>query len=374
MKTRELLDNLSKEARRLHVGQKLPANRPVTWELAQRVQADFRYLLDQPGVTIAGIAEAMGDLSRGPLSRFRNLDKPEDFTGDLDRTVRRVNEFMETMGRRKLAQTAKAPEGFVETEVARRMLVVIGKTIELSSMSLITSDAGRGKTLTLKAAESIHPSSIYLRVRRDCRMPKQLVAAVATAIGVPVRGTTHAVTSSVIDRLAGRGRTLLIDEAHQLTPDGLETVRDLHDEAGCPVVLAGTVRLTEAVDDPAVFFGQFSSRIALRYDVTEVLREGLPGGDGPRPLHSIDEIRRLYESDRVRFTADGRLLLTKLANLPGLGGLRLCVKVVQVAAAAAQGEPLDARRLLQVIQTLHGRAFSTARIEPAIDRFRLRVA
>ena len=55
-------------------------------------------------------------------------------------------------------------------------------------------------------------------------------------------------------------------------------VRDRRVEAGCPIILAGTVQLTEAVDDHDLFYGQFSSRIALRYDVSEDLRDGLGFG------------------------------------------------------------------------------------------------
>ena len=43
---------------------------------------------------------------------------------------------------------------------------------------------------------------------------------------------------------------------------------------------------------------------------------------------------QLYESDKVKFTDDGRLLLTKIDNLPGLGGLRLCAKIARVATAS----------------------------------------
>ena len=368
-----ILDQLAREACRLRVGRKLPPADPIPWEKVRLVQDDFRYLLEQPGVTITAIAEAMGDLSRGPLSRFRNAESRDAFGGDLDKTTRRVNQFMETLGRRKLAAAVAPPQGYVETEVARRILLVVSKTIELGGMGVITSDAGRGKTLTLKTAATIHPGSLYLRVRRDTRTPKGLMSMLAEALSVRVVSRTSRVAGEVIAKLGGKGRALLIDEAHQLTHEAFEVVRDLHDEAGCPIILAGTVQLTEAVDDNDLFYGQFSSRIALRYDVSEDLRDGL-GGDDPRPLHSIDEVRQLYESDQVKFTDDGRLLLTKIANLPGLGGLRLCAKIAQVATAAANGELVSARLILDVIRMLHGKAFAVGRIEPAIERCRLRSA
>ena len=156
MSTSKLLDQLAAEARRLKVGQKLPAEDPIPWEAIERVRDDFRYLLDNSSVTITALAEAAGDLSRGPLSRFRGCTSRQDFNGNLDHTARRVNQLMETLGRRALASVSDRPDGFVETEVARRILLVVSKTVEMQAMGLITSDAGRGKTLNA-AGRRGHP-------------------------------------------------------------------------------------------------------------------------------------------------------------------------------------------------------------------------
>lgn len=133
------------------------------------------------------------------------------------------------------------------------------------------------------------------------------------------------------------------------------------------------MKINEAVTDNDLFFGQLSSRVAMRYDLTEDLRGGL-GGGSPKPLHSVDEIRRLYETSKVRFTDEGRLLLTKIANIPGLGGLRLCTKLVEVARPLARGEAIDAALLLKIIRGMHGLAHAADRIERAIERSLIRVA
>ena len=163
------------------------------------------------------------------------------------------------------------------------------------------------------------------------------------------------------------GRCLLIDEAHRLHPDAIELLRDIHDETGCPVVLAGTVKLNDVVADQGLFFGQLSSRVALRYNLADDLQA--TGGDGgPRPLHTLEEIRQLYESDKLRLTDEGRLLLQRIANLPGFGGLRLCAKIMAVAGALGRDEPVDAATLLQILRTLHGRGQTAAQIERAIAK------
>lgn len=363
-RTREILDLIARDERRLRVGQKLPPEGPIAWETIQRIREDLSFLLQQPGVTMPKICDALGEgYSSKLIGRFRNCSKRESFDGDIDATARAVNGFIELMARRS---EAKLPDGYVETEVAKRILTVVDKTIALASIGVVFSDAGRGKSMTLQAAAAIHTGSVLLRVRRPTRSAAGLAKALADAIGIRGAQTSYQASSRFLEATRGTGRCIIIDEAHQLSHDALELVRDIHDEAGLPIILAGTIRLQEAVDDAGQFFGQMSSRIALRYNVVEDLQAG--GGPGGKPLHSVDEIKALYESDKVRLTADGRALLTRIANLPGLGGLRMCGKLVQVASSAAGGELIDAKLLLRVIRSMSDRSFSEGTVEAAIQR------
>ncbi len=363
-RTREILDLIARDERRLRVGQRLPTEGPIPWEQIQLVRDDLAFVLQQQGVTIPKICAALGEAYTPKIiGRFRNCANRETYGGDIDQDTRAINRFIELIARRS---EAKLPGGFIETEVARRILLVVSKTIELASIGVIYADAGRGKTITLQAAAAIHPGSVLLRVRRQTRSAAGLAKALAEVVGLRGVQTSYQASSRLIENLRGTGRCIIIDEAHQLTHDALELLRDIHDEAGLPIVLAGTISLQQAVDDAGAFFAQFSSRIALRYNVVEDLIAG--GGPGGRPLHSVEEIRALYESDKVRLTADGRALLTRIANLPGLGGLRMCGKIVQVASSAAGGEAIDARLLLRIIRTMNDQNFAVNTVEAAIQR------
>lgn len=363
-RTREILDLIAQDERRLRVGQRLPSDGPIPFDTIKLVREDLAYVLTQQGVTIPKLCAALGEpYTTKLITRFRHCSTRESFEGDIDEAARAINGFIELLARRS---EAKLPNGFIETEVARRILVVVSKTIELASIGVIYADAGRGKTMTLQAAAAIHKGSVLLRVRRQTRSSAGLAKALGEAIGLRHLQTSYIASSRFIKTMRGTGRCVIIDEAHQLKHDALELVRDIHDEAGVPVILAGTIRLQEAVDDAGAFFAQMSSRIALRYNVIEDLAAG--GGPGGRPLHSIDEIKALYESDKVRLTADGRALLARIANLPGLGGLRMCGKLIQVATSAAGGELIDAKLLLKVIRTMNDQAFAVNTVEAAIQR------
>lgn len=367
MKPHEIFDKLTQDGRRLRVGHRLPEGQ-LDSKVITAVRDDLRLVLDQEGVTLDKISAASG-ISPSHLHRFIKMETLVDFAGDAQATARRINTFLELVGRRKEAQL---PEGFVRTDVARRMLTLIGKTIELCSIGIIQSDAGRGKTMTMQAARMIYPGSILIRVRRGSHSAGGLCRQMLLELSLKASKQIAYAEAKLIDHLRGTGRALLIDEAHGLSEPAFELLRDLHDECGVPIVLAGTLRLSELVAASDVFSGQFSSRVALRYDVTEDLRGG--GGTDPKPVHSADEIRKLFESDKVRLTDDGRRYLTGLANLPGFGGLRLCAKLVQVTASIMHGKPLDAATLRGVLASMHGKDFALGQVETGLKASRLKIA
>lgn len=244
-RTREILDLIAQDERRLRVGQRLPSDGPIPFDTIKLVREDLAYVLTQQGVTIPKLCAALGEpYTTKLITRFRHCSTRESFEGDIDEAARAINGFIELLARRS---EAKLPNGFIETEVARRILVVVLKTIELASIGVIYAGAGRGKTMTLQAAAAIHKGSVLLRVRRQTRSSAGLAKALGEAIGLRHLQTSYIASSWFIETMRGTGRCVIIDEAHQLKHDALELVRDIHDEAGVPVILAGTIRLQEAV-------------------------------------------------------------------------------------------------------------------------------
>ena len=371
---RDIFDELADASRRLVAGRKLPEGE-LPWESIEQVRRDFRRWHEASGRTLDQVARSLGEgFAATTLHKWLAATGVDNVGCDMQRMTRGINQFIETEGRR--SKVAKPP-GWVETEVARRMLLVIAKAIELNSIGLIYSDAGRGKSLTLQAAAAIFPGSILVRIVTGAHSPAGLTRLLYQASGL--RGNSRKASldqlGKLIDHLRDSDRAILIDEAHRLTPEALEVIRDLHDECGVPFVLVGTHRINEMCSDVDLFYGQFTSRIAIRYDVTEAARGAASGSPSPSSrsqahvLHTVDEIRRLYESDKVRFTGDGLTFLASLANALGLGGLRLCTKLVMVAAQVATAESaarIDAKLLRRVLRRLHGSDFTTHQIERAV--------
>lgn len=356
---KDILDQLQEEARRLRVARKLPEGK-LTWDWIARVQEDFRAFKEKHALSLHDVAKRLGSgYSASVLSQFLSMASDQDYIGDIDRIVRGVNAFMEQFAR---AKDSPRPAGFVETRVAKRMLTTVHNAVELRAIGLIYGPSGIGKSLTLQAAHAMFPGSIMLRTRSTTRGVGGMAKQIAAEMRLRAK-TTFEIQAKLIDALKGTDRPLFIDEAHQLHHGALEFLRDLHDECEIPMVLAGTVKLEETISDTERWYGQFASRTALRCDIAE---DWQPESKHKKPLFTVDEILKVFQSDKVRLTDDGALMLMKIANCMGIGCLRLCRQVVFVAAKLANGEALNAAILSKVMRQMHGRVHTDSRVEKSI--------
>ncbi|MEN1705323.1 MAG: AAA family ATPase [Planctomycetota bacterium] len=347
----DLLMMLREAARQLRLGRPLPPSGELTDRAWREVQSDFRALLDQPGVSIEKIASALGEgFSPATLRTFRDAEgRSERSKGDPDRVPRGLNQVHELLGQRS---AAKLPRGFVETAVAERICTVIEQTARLGIISLISGPPGVGKSMAIDACRSLIPGLVVIRVRQTSRRPVALIRQIGVTLGVKGASSNAALAEErIIQALAGTGRTLAIDESHRLHATGLEALRDIHDEAGVPMALIGTDDLLATVEAEQLY-GQLSSRIGLRYRIAPVEASG--GPDGGRPLYTPEEVARMFASSKVRFTGEGIETLTKIANLPGLGGLRLARQVVHLAAGVAGSELIDGKLLRRALRSIQG--------------------
>lgn len=347
----DLLAQLREASRQLRLGRPLPSNGELTDRAWREVQADFHALLDQRGVSIEKIAAALGEgFSAATLRVFRDADgRLQRSKGDADRLPRALNQFHELLAQRS---AAKLPQGFVETAVAERICTVVEQTARLAIISLISGPPGVGKSMAIDACRSLIPGLVVVRVRQTSRRPVALVRQIAVSLGVKGASSNAALAEEwIIQALAGTGRTLAIDEAHRLHASGLEALRDIHDEAGVPMVLVGTDDLLATVEHEQLY-GQLSSRIGLRYRIVPTDARGGPSGG--RPLYTPEEIARMFASSKVRFTGDGMETLTQIANLPGLGGLRLARQVVHLAAGVAGDDSIDGKLLRRALRSIQG--------------------
>lgn len=110
---------------------------------------------------------------------------------------------------------------------------------ELPGMALVYGEPGLGKTRTCLwwCAQN---DGVFVRTKKLMSGRWLLEEIVAELGEAPMRRTSD-LFRQAIDQLLGRPRTLFVDEADYLAHDArvIETLRDLHDTTGTPVVLVG---------------------------------------------------------------------------------------------------------------------------------------
>ena len=84
--------------------------------------------------------------------------------------------------------------------------------------------------------------------------------------------------------------------------------------------------------------GPDHGQLYSRFDVVKSLTEGYEvyQGGGNKPLHTIADIRALYNEPPLRLTTDAQQYLQDVANMLGYGSLRTCRILLQNAARRAR--------------------------------------
>jgi len=248
------------------------------------------------------------------------------FREGSDAHIRKLNLWVEQHAR---ARAASLTDKFVTTlKVAKDMLAVARLVRENGTMGLVYGPSGIGKSRCALAIHDKYVGSVYVPVIPGYHHSKGLTHALAVKLGVRTQhvGTQREVIYStqlerVIDVLRDSNRMLILDEAGNLTDSAIELLRAVHDTTGAPILLIATKTLHERIvknADPD--HGQLYSR----FDVIWHLTEGRDAYAGGKALHTIEDIKALYNEPPVRLTPDAARYLRGVADDLGHGSLRRC--------------------------------------------------
>ncbi len=234
---------------------------------------------------------------------------------------------------------------FVTTTVAREIFIVVKNVIKLGTIGAMWGPAGVGKSLALRAAARQRPDSIYLEVMAHWTAAG-LAEHLTRPVGAPISGerNTSRTVHRILERLTGSHRLLIFDEAHLLKREAMTLVRQIHDAAGCPVLLAGVPGLLDRImagRGDRMQGATLYSRIGLKYNLTQRCTER------GEPLYKVEDVQRFFESLRlfvhgtnepVRLSHDALMWLWAAACLPAdecdEGGLRACKNALRLAYQA----------------------------------------
>jgi DNA transposition AAA+ family ATPase len=301
----------------------------VTHEDAIAVIERVTQFLRRNNGTLSHVARSIGR-SVATVSQVMRLD----YSGRWQEVILLLDRWLED--EHKSRQFAR-PEAFVETRIAEEIYAVAEAAMHLRSIGVVYGPSGIGKTLALRAMAAEKPGSIFLSIETIGCTSAGVVEGIARQLRVMVGSkksySSRFLVPGIIERLAGTGRLVIIDEIHKLcgktTDAALHVLRDLHDHTGCPMLWCGTIDLLAYLEREAVGLRepleQIRSRIAPCRDLADA---GTTGGG--RPLYTIDEIRRVFSHWKLRLTPDAEAELLDLANADRGGHLRTCERLLGV--------------------------------------------
>jgi len=119
-------------------------------------------------------------------------------------------------------------------ELAKELEAPAGQGL---AMAAVVGRAGRGKTTAAQRLASVN-SAVYCRFC-DWWTPTGLLREVAFLLGGIRPRATQRCFEVIHEELARERRLIMVDEADRLSLRHLNTLRDLHDVCGVPVMLIG---------------------------------------------------------------------------------------------------------------------------------------
>ena len=310
-----------------------PLSNPDVGRIRKRVE---RFLEEQQAlpagrrVSRAKIAKAIGQspttlslvlASKYPKGKEHGYRKRDEILRKLDRFV----------SLQEARRDAPRRTGFAWTRVAEEIRAVAQTCVLLETIGVIYGPAGIGKTMTLEALLDTFPGSLLVTIDDSTPTPTSFLRALSDKLKLGSARYRYSLRRSICDALRGSRRLLLIDEAHLAKLETLNTIRQLHDSCGIPVLLSGLPALTRMLlkgrgDD--AMGATLYSRIGVSRDLQARCQAN---GDPGEPLYSTADIKRVFARSKLRIASDAMAWLEGLANEPEAGGLRAASNALRLA-------------------------------------------
>ena len=225
---------------------------------------------------------------------------------------------------------------FVKTNNVIKMIGALGELekkkhqMKSKGLALIHGHPGYGKTEACHWYAVQH-NAVYVRA---CAVwtASAMLRKIATDMELEECSSGAANFNNIKEGLKNNPRSIFVDEADYIVRDWrmLETLRDLQDTTGTPIVLIGMVRIADAI---ARKFPQFWSRISQNVEFTPLSAEdvqiiGAELADLSLPVNIAGQIQR-QTGGNFRQTV---VLLSHLETMCKTNKAEVSEKIVEMAA------------------------------------------
>lgn len=183
-----------------------------------------------------------GQVANSTLSAFANGTYAGGDPEKARNVAWKVNRYLQAVeARRNEALQMPDVPGYVATRTSRAMMAQV-KFAHMGNIAVMIGAAGMGKTETFKRYCAVTNNAFHLEMNQTTRTPGAILHAIAKVTGRPIKSrgmTTTVLFEDIVNRLKNSVALLIIDEAQHARDDTLDLLRQIHDAAGCGLVLAG---------------------------------------------------------------------------------------------------------------------------------------
>lgn len=237
--------------------------------------------------------------------------------------------------------SAPATTRFVWTSVAREIQTVAQLAVSLKVIGLVygPDTSGIGKTMALQAIHAETPGSILVTIEKQHANATGLWRSIAQAMRIGDGKRNDFLYERIKGMLRDTPRLLIIDQIHNLRGRKddipLYLLADLYDQTNhAPQLWCGTADmvtyLNRGVKKGDESLAQLRRRIGVQRDLMQRTRSPEEGGRD-EPLYTIEDIRKVFGSNKLKLTTDAVQFAWRLACIPDDGALGLVRNVVRIA-------------------------------------------
>ena len=276
----------------------------------EEARTELSGFMKQASISLKQIADECG-LSTTVISQFLN----GTYTGNNSNVADIVTKYL-VMARKRLLYK-ETTHFYPKLENTKKVLGAVEYAHKSSDMILIRGESGAGKTTALKYYAEQNPGVHYLTANAAIRSASAILRKIAELIGKTVsKSTSQALMELLIPYFYNTHRLIIIDEADHLTLNALQAIRNLNDEAGVGIVLAGNDKLYRQMLDGTrnYEFDQIRTRIFLKPRI---------GND-----YSEEDLSHI-------FSTDDKKLIASMTRFARTDSLREAVKLYDFCAEHA---------------------------------------
>lgn len=263
----------------------------------QSIQQELASFMEQSGKSQRQVAKETG-LSTSVISQF--LDGT--YSGNNKKVSLTISQYLE-IGEKRLEEV-KGTSLYMELYNTKEVLYACKYAHIKNDIALVAGDAGAGKTTALEYYKNHNAGVIMVTANSCTTSATAILKLIGEQIGKQIDYRRTALMNELVAQLKGSSRLIIIDEADHLTLQALQAVRNLNDQAGVGIILAGNDKIYRQMltGQKGHEFDQIRTRIIVRKRVennytVEEMQHIFPGA----PENCLSFLIRLanYESLRT---------------------------------------------------------------------------